>query len=147
MFRNTRLSSTPAEGPSTSPVKESLFTRFKAMYRDYWYVLVPVHVVTSVGWIGGFYYFAKSGVDLGHYMKKVGISESVVDKVTHSGAGHLAVAYALYKVATPARYAVTLGGTTLAINSLRNMGYLTARQIISKNREKFMKKGKKIPPP
>jgi len=117
------------------------------MYKDYWYVLVPVHVSTSLVWIGGFYYFAKSGVDLGCYMRKVGISENVVNKVTHSGAGHLAVAYALYKIATPARYAVTLGGTTLAINQLRNMGYITAREIISKNKEKFMKKAIKKPPP
>lgn len=39
--------------------KLSLFQRFKAMYRDYWYVLLPVHVVTSVGWFVGFYYVAK----------------------------------------------------------------------------------------
>jgi len=42
-------------------------------------------------------------------MKKTGMSESFVDKITKSGAGNLAVAYALYKIATPARYTVTLG--------------------------------------
>ena len=41
-------------------------------------------------------------------MKKIGFSESLVNKAD-SGAGHLALAYALYKIATPARYAVTLG--------------------------------------
>ena len=46
---------------------------------------------------------------MAYYMRKVGVSESLVDKVTNSGAGHLAVAYALYKIATPARYTVTLG--------------------------------------
>lgn len=39
--------------------KLSLFKRFKKMYRDYWYVLVPVHLVTSVAWFGGFYYLAE----------------------------------------------------------------------------------------
>lgn len=39
--------------------KLSIFKRFKQLYRDYWYVLVPVHLVTSAGWFGGFYYLAK----------------------------------------------------------------------------------------
>lgn len=39
--------------------KLSIFKRFKAMYRDYWYVLVPVHLVTSAVWFGSFYYMAR----------------------------------------------------------------------------------------
>jgi hypothetical protein len=39
--------------------KLSLLQRFKEMYRDYWYVLVPVHLITSLGWFAGFYYLAK----------------------------------------------------------------------------------------
>lgn len=36
-----------------------LFARFKLMYKKYWYVLIPVHCVTSIGWLGGFYYMSK----------------------------------------------------------------------------------------
>lgn len=36
----------------------SLYQRFKKMWRQYWYVLIPVHLVTSVGWIGSFYYLS-----------------------------------------------------------------------------------------
>lgn len=39
--------------------KLTLFQKFKQMYRDYWYILVPVHLVTSVAWFGSFYYMAK----------------------------------------------------------------------------------------
>lgn len=39
--------------------KLSLFQRFKEMYKKYWYVLVPVHLVTSACWFGGFYYLAE----------------------------------------------------------------------------------------
>lgn len=39
--------------------KKSIFQRFKEMYKKYWYVLVPVHLVTSAFWFGGFYYLAK----------------------------------------------------------------------------------------
>jgi len=134
-----RYCSTAAGTSGEGPVqKQSLFQRFKSMYKDYWYVLVPVHVVTSLGWIGGFYYTVSSGFDLGYYMRQVGLSESLVDKVTRSGAGNLAVAYALYKIATPARYAVTLGGTTMAINRLTKWGYIRpAKEIYSSNKEKF----------
>jgi hypothetical protein len=46
-----------ATGQSTETVaKPSLMARFKAMYRDYYYVLIPVHVVTSLGWFGAFYH-------------------------------------------------------------------------------------------
>lgn len=37
-----------------------LFARFKKMYKEYWYVLLPVHVVTSAVWLGGFYYLAET---------------------------------------------------------------------------------------
>lgn len=44
---------------TTKLEKLSLLQRFKEMYRDYWYVLVPVHLITSLGWFAGFYYLAK----------------------------------------------------------------------------------------
>lgn len=50
-----------------------------------------------------------SGVDIEKYMKKVGLSDLLVEKVTKSGLGDVAIAFALYKIATPARYTVTLG--------------------------------------
>lgn len=39
--------------------KLGLFARFKLMYRKYWYVLIPVHCVTSAGWLAGFYYLSQ----------------------------------------------------------------------------------------
>lgn len=36
-----------------------LFAKFKLMYKKYWYVLIPVHVVTSAGWLCGFYYLSQ----------------------------------------------------------------------------------------
>lgn len=39
--------------------KLGLFARFKKMAKDYWYVLIPVHVATSSLWLGGFYYASK----------------------------------------------------------------------------------------
>lgn len=38
--------------------KLGLFARFKLMSKQYWYVLLPVHVVTSCFWFGGLYYLS-----------------------------------------------------------------------------------------
>lgn len=47
-----------SESITQSDEKLTLTARFKKMYKDYWYVLLPVHVVTSTFWIGGFYYLS-----------------------------------------------------------------------------------------
>lgn len=38
--------------------KLSLTAKFKKMYKEYWYVLLPVHIFTSTFWFAGFYYMS-----------------------------------------------------------------------------------------
>jgi len=114
--------------------KLSLFKRFKQMYRDYWYVLVPVHLVTSAAWFGGFYYLAVSGVDVPALLEYMNFNERIVNSMRNSSMGYFAITYALYKLATPVRYAVTLGGTTVSIQYLKQLGYI--RPMPSKERLK-----------
>lgn len=112
------------EKPDEKP--PSLLQRFKQMYRDYWYVLVPVHLVTSAIWFSSFYYLAKSGVDIASLLESIGAGEKLVEKLRNSNStmGYIAIAYALYKIATPVRYTVTLGGTTISIKYLKDWGYI-----------------------
>ncbi|XP_049529297.1 uncharacterized protein C18orf19 homolog A [Anopheles darlingi] len=107
-----------------APEKLGLFARFKKMYKEYWYVLVPVHCLTSVVWFGSFYYASTSGVDVIAILESLGVSETLINPVRDSSLGHIAIAYLLYKIATPARYTVTLGGTTLSIKYLEQWGYI-----------------------
>ena len=74
------------------------------MSKDYWYVLIPVHLVTSVGWGGIFYVMCKSGVDVAAILQYWGTSEQYVEKISQSPYGYAALAYACYKIATPIRY-------------------------------------------
>merc|ERR1711973_320249 len=104
--------------------KVGIIARYKQMMGDYWYVLIPVHVATSVVWFGGFYLMLKSGVDIVGVLETMGTSEKILDYMRNSEAGYIALSYACYKIATPARYAVTVGGTTLAITKLKDTGYL-----------------------
>ncbi|XP_037938319.1 protein FAM210A-like [Teleopsis dalmanni] len=104
--------------------KLGLFARFKLMYKKYWYVLIPVHIVTSIGWFGSFYYLSKSGVDVPSMLQYIHLSESIINKVQDSEMGHIAIAYLCYKVVTPLRYALTLGGTTVSIKYLVQAGHI-----------------------
>uniref|UniRef100_A0A146LGA8 Protein FAM210A n=1 Tax=Lygus hesperus TaxID=30085 RepID=A0A146LGA8_LYGHE len=131
--RSRYFTNGPATGNSSEeenqPAKPSLYQRFKAMYKDYWYVLIPVHVVTSCMWFGAFFYTAQSGFDIAGAIEFLNLSEETMDKVRHSAnstAGHLTLAYLLYKIFTPLRYTVTLGGTTYSIK------FLTARGLLKK---------------
>ncbi|KAH8276614.1 hypothetical protein KR044_012513 [Drosophila immigrans] len=130
---DTKSSSTATA--TTSPISSSselfgeaanmgLFAKFKHMYKQYWYVLIPVHVLTSIGWFGGFYYLSKSGVDVPGLLQYMHLSETIIEKVQGSDMGHYAIAYLCYKVATPIRYAVTLGGTTVSIKYLVQWGHI-----------------------
>lgn len=44
------------QNPDKPEPKKGLIQRFKDMYRDYWYVVLPVHMTTSAIWFGSFYY-------------------------------------------------------------------------------------------
>lgn len=55
-------------------------------------------------------------------MEWLGFSEKIISPFRNSSAGDVAVAYLMYKLATPARYTVTLAGTNFAIKYLRQIG-------------------------
>lgn len=60
--KSTNVDRNPADGPiedDVLPEKLGIVAKFKLMYKQYWYVLMPVHLVTSTGWLIGFYYLSK----------------------------------------------------------------------------------------
>lgn len=104
--------------------KLSLFQKMKQLTKDYWHILIPVHLVTSMCWVTVFYMLIKNGVDVVGILEKMNLSERYLEMLRNSGAGNWALTYALYKLCTPARYAVTIGGTTMSIRYLSRLGYL-----------------------
>jgi len=92
--------------------------------------------VTSVGWLGGFYVMCKSGLDVPAVLAALGTSQEYLEKISQSQYTYIALAYACYKVATPARYTVTIGGTTLAIRHLTQVGVLkTSNQLTAQGKK------------
>ncbi|XP_053402072.1 uncharacterized protein C18orf19 homolog A-like [Mercenaria mercenaria] len=102
--------------------KLSVFQRFKKTYKEHGKVLVGVHLVTSAVWFGSFFYAAKVGVDVIPAMEWLGLPDKVINPFRNSSLGDIALAYLMYKLATPARYTVTLAGTNYAIKYLRKVG-------------------------
>ncbi|XP_041376251.1 uncharacterized protein C18orf19 homolog A-like [Gigantopelta aegis] len=100
----------------------SVFQRFKKTYREHGKILVCVHVATSIVWFGSFYALASSGIDIVCWLEQLGLSETIIKPFKSSSVGFIAVAYLMYKLATPARYTVTLAGTNIAIHYLRKVG-------------------------
>ncbi|XP_063979527.1 protein FAM210A isoform X2 [Diachasmimorpha longicaudata] len=111
-----------------APKKTSIFQKMKQLTKDYWYILVPVHIVTSIGWVSIFYVAAKNGVDVIQLMEYLNLSEKYINIIKNSNAGHWAFVYALYKIFTPLRYTVTVGGTTLSIRYLDRLGIMKFRR-------------------
>ncbi|XP_071399274.1 uncharacterized protein C18orf19 homolog B-like [Centroberyx affinis] len=102
-----------------------LAQRFKKMFKQYGKVMIPVHLVTSSLWFGTFYYAAMKGVNVVPFLELMGLPESVVGLLRDSSSGYALTAYAMYKIATPARYTVTLGATSLSVQYLRKHGYFS----------------------
>ncbi|XP_044215701.1 uncharacterized protein C18orf19 homolog B [Thunnus albacares] len=102
-----------------------LVQRFKRTFKQYGKVMIPVHLVTSSMWFGTFYYAAMKGVNVVPFLEMIGLPESLVGLLRDSSSGYALTAYAMYKIATPARYTVTLGGTSLSVQYLRKNGYLS----------------------
>ncbi|XP_027708144.1 protein FAM210A [Vombatus ursinus] len=103
----------------------SLYQRFKKTFRQYGKVMIPVHLVTSGIWFGTFYYAALKGVNVVPFLEHIGLPDSIVSILKNSQSGNALTAYALFKIATPARYTVTLGGTSITVKYLRSHGYMS----------------------
>ncbi|XP_071634480.1 uncharacterized protein C18orf19 homolog A-like isoform X1 [Temnothorax longispinosus] len=118
-----------SEGDCQKPQTEqklSVFQKMKQMTKDYWHVLLPVHLITSIGWAAIFYTAVRNGVDIAQLLEYMNFSEKYINLIRNSSAGDWAITYALYKIFTPLRYTVTVGGTTMAIRYLSKLGYVKA---------------------
>lgn len=50
------------EAPAAAEEKKTVFQKMKQLAKEYWHILIPVHVVTSIGWASMFYIAAKKYV-------------------------------------------------------------------------------------
>ncbi|XP_048849460.1 uncharacterized protein C18orf19 homolog A [Brienomyrus brachyistius] len=118
----------PEQPGDSDPLQDKsigLVHRFQKMLKQYGKVMIPVHLVTSSLWFGAFYYTAMKGVNVVPFLEYIGLPDKLVDLMEKSQSGYAITAYAMYKIATPARYTVTLAGTSLSVKYLRKHGYMS----------------------
>lgn len=65
---------------------------------------------------------AFSGVDVISLLEQMGFSETLIQPFRSSSLGDFVIAFLLYKLISPIRYAVTLGGTGYIIRWMRKRG-------------------------
>ena len=98
----------------------TLIQRYKKLMKDFWYVLLPVHGLTSVLWFGSCFLLASSGVDidLGSIAGTLGLPDTLKTYLSNPKLGTWAVALACYKLASPFRYMTTVYAVAPAIKLL-----------------------------
>ena len=84
-------------------------------------ITCPIYVTVI---IIHFCLYFHSGIDIVPFLEFINLPEKFIAPLRNSSLGYIAVASAFYKLATPARYMVTLGGTTVAVKILTKRGLL-----------------------
>jgi len=120
--------------------QKSLMARFKQMLKDYWYIIIPVEIGTSIIWYAGIFLSLKSGVDLVNILSSIGVSEENLAKLPAAGgdAGYHALAFVCYKIISPIRHGLSLGISAAVVSGLEKTrpGYLrTSSSIAQEARE------------
>ena len=110
--------------------------RFKQMVKDYWYIIIPVEISTTVVWYGSIYLSLKSGVDLVDLLTSMGVSENTLQKLpdVNGAYGYHALAFFCYKVITPVRHGLSIAISAAVVSKLEKTrpGYLRTSSSIAK---------------
>uniref|UniRef100_A0A915PYH0 Translocon-associated protein subunit delta n=1 Tax=Setaria digitata TaxID=48799 RepID=A0A915PYH0_9BILA len=128
------------ENKETKPT--TLFAKLKYYLKRYWYIAIPIHIANCAVWFIVLYVAVKSGFDVVALLEKYHVPNYVVDRVKSipPNAGVAVVAFLLYKIATPLRYATTLLLIQLSFPVLRRLGIMTAKEVKYKMRLKYTNK-------
>ncbi|KAK6110392.1 hypothetical protein QQG55_39650 [Brugia pahangi] len=123
-----------------------LFAKLKYYLQRYWYIAIPIHIANCIIWFTVLYITVKSGLDVAALLEKCHVPNYVVGRIKSvpSNAGVAVVAFLLYKIATPFRYATTVLLIQLSFPILRRMGIMTAKEVKYKMRLKYTNKVRKI---
>ncbi|CAI4221839.1 unnamed protein product [Auanema sp. JU1783] len=119
---------------------KTLFAKVKYYFKRYWYIAVPAHAVSCTAWFTAFYLAVRSGVDVISLLETLHIPTALIEKIkdTPPSAGAAVIAFLLYKIAMPLRYATTLVLIQSTFWTLRRMGKLkTAREVEYKVRTEY----------
>jgi len=125
--------------PNDKEKPMSTWGKLKQMVKDYWYIIIPVEVATSIFWYSAFYLTLQSGFDIIALLESMGASEATLAKLPSAEAGYHALAFILYKVISPLRHAISLAISSVVVARLESTrpGYLrTSSQLAQEGKER-----------
>ncbi|CAH0520421.1 unnamed protein product [Peronospora belbahrii] len=99
--------------------------RAKTFAIVYGRVGICTHIVLSLLSFSTIYVVSSSGVDVQAILDSIGVSASAAT----NSAGSVLIAYTLYKVLTPVRWALTFAVTPVILRALRRRGYMLATTV------------------
>ncbi|VDD94455.1 unnamed protein product [Enterobius vermicularis] len=126
---------------------EGRMALLKYYVKRYWYIAIPVHIVSCLLWYAAAFLAVKSGVDVVSLLEHLRVPEYLIGKVRNMPphAGYAALAFVLYKIASPLRYATTIAGIKLTFTTLQKMGKLkTAKEVTYKMRTEYAKRADRL---
>jgi len=112
------------------------------MVKDYWYVIIPVEIGTSIVWYAAIYLSLRSGLDIVSLLETLGASEETLARLPRAEAGYHALAFICYKCISPLRHGLSLAISSVVVTRLEKTrpGYLKtsgdlARESVEMSRE------------
>lgn len=116
----------------------STWGKLKQMVKDYWYIIIPVEIGTSIAWYASIYLSLQSGLDIVSLLETLGASEATLARLPSAEAGYHALAFICYKVISPLRHGLSLAITSVVVARLEKTspGYLkTSGDLARESRE------------
>lgn len=134
-FTNLPFSSAPSEKEKP----KSTWGKLKQMVKDYWYIIIPVEVATSIFWYCSIFLSLQSGLEIVGLLESLGASEATLAKLPSAEAGYHALAFICYKVISPLRHGISLAISSVVVTRLEKTrpGYLrTSGQLAQEGKER-----------
>ncbi|GLE06321.1 hypothetical protein PINS_up015568 [Pythium insidiosum] len=108
-----------------APPKLSWKQRAKQFIVEYGRAALCVHIVLSLLWLSLLYIAVSSGVDFSGVLRAIGLDSK--NAAANSASAWL-VAYAIYRIISPIRYAVTCATTIAVVRMLRRRGIMAPKR-------------------
>ena len=122
--KETRNDKTGAKEEDGSQTEGELTQRqkLKRVVKEYGPVVIIFHICIALMSLGFFYSLVSLGVDVIGILRKLGVSESVLESQLAAGASTFVIAYAVHKMFAVPRIGITITCAPIIVRKLRQIG-------------------------
>ncbi|XP_061190152.1 uncharacterized protein C18orf19 homolog A-like [Saccostrea echinata] len=96
--------------------------KLKRAVKEYGPVVIIFHICIALMSLGFFYFLVSVGVDVVGILRKLGVSEQILESALAAGASTFVIAYAVHKMFAVPRIGITLTCAPIIVRKLRKIG-------------------------